>query len=37
MDDVFEGFLFPAEILGTFGFIPDGRVFQFGVDLLEFL
>jgi hypothetical protein len=34
-DDVFQGFLFFAEGLGALRVVPDGRVFEFGVDFGE--
>jgi hypothetical protein len=33
-NDVFQRFFFLAEVLGPLGIVPDGRVFQFFVDLL---
>jgi len=36
-DDVFEGFLFTAQVLGVLGVVPDGRVFELGIyDLQAF-
>jgi hypothetical protein len=32
-NDVFQRFLFLAEVLGALGIVPDGRIFQFFVDL----
>ena len=37
IDDGFEGFFLFAEVLGALGVIPDFGIFEFGVDLLEFL
>lgn len=36
-DDIFQRFFFTSEFLGLFGIVPDIGVFQFGVDLLEFV
>ena len=33
----FEGLLLFAEVLGALGIVPDSGVFEFAVDLLEFL
>jgi len=33
MDDRFQRFFLFAEILGALGIVPDGRIFQFFVDL----
>jgi len=37
IDNSFERFLLFAEILSALGIVPDGGVFEFAVDLLEFL
>jgi hypothetical protein len=37
IDDRFEGFFFFAEVLGALRIVPDGGVFEFGVNLFEFL
>ncbi len=37
VDDRFQRFLFLAEVLGPLLVVPDVGVFQFGVDLFEFL
>jgi hypothetical protein len=34
-DHVFERFLFLAQVLGALGVVPDGGVFEGGVDLAE--
>jgi hypothetical protein len=36
VDHVFERFFFFAEFLGAFGVVPDFRVFQRGVDFVQF-
>jgi hypothetical protein len=36
-DDGFQGFLFLAQVLGAFLVVPDFRIFQFAIDLVEFL
>ncbi|APA71272.1 hypothetical protein YQ44_09905 [Janthinobacterium sp. 1_2014MBL_MicDiv] len=33
-DDGFQRLLLLAEVLGALGIVPDGRIFQFFVDLL---
>jgi hypothetical protein len=33
-NDGFQRFFFLAEVLGAFRIVPDGRIFQFFVDLL---
>jgi uncharacterized membrane protein len=37
INNVFEGFFFFAQILGALGIVPDLGIFEFGVDLFEFL
>ena len=37
IDDGFERFLLFAELLGALGIVPNCGVFEFAVDLLEFL
>jgi hypothetical protein len=37
VDYVLERFLFAAQVLGALRVIPDFRVFEFAVDLFEFL